>query len=271
MGTFGENLRRERELRGITLPELSNATKISLRHLDALENDEFDRLPGGVFNRGFVRAIARYLNLDEHHWVGEFVRAAHEEPDILARYAPPNSAAAQASARRGVWSLALLVVVFGVGAYIVHQARLRRPADVAPVVVAAPGSASQPASSSVRPTAAPLEPASSAETAPRVPAANGEASSPAWSRPASDELRLQVDALEDAWVSVTVDGQPLYARVMKPGETRSFRGRARIELTTGNASAVILTLNGETLPPLGNPGERKNVTLTAQDLKAPTR
>ena len=80
MATFGENLRRERELRGVTLLELSNFTKINLRHLQALEADRFNELPGGVFNRGFVRGVARYMKLDEHHWVGEFVRAAHEEP-----------------------------------------------------------------------------------------------------------------------------------------------------------------------------------------------
>lgn len=254
MATFGENLRRERELRGITLPELANATKISFRHLNALESDRFELLPGGVFNRGFVRAVARYMNLDERHWVGEFVRAAHEAPEVLARYAPPNSHST-GSSRRGVWSFALMLAVFGVGAYLVHEARVRRAAEAAAAVPPAPVRVAQP------------EPARTALPTPSLAAAPP----PAPARPAASdpvgELRLQVDALEDAWVSVAVDGQPLYIGVMKPGETRSFLATDRITITTGNASAVILTLNGETLPPLGNPGERKNVTLTAQDLR----
>jgi len=261
MATFGENLRRERELRGITLPELANFTKINLRHLQALENDRFAELPGGVFNRGFVRGVARYMKLDEHHWVGEFVRAAGEEPEILARYAPPGPPAA-AGSRRGLWSFALLLLVFGVGAYLIHELRLRRAAEASPVVPAAAlASPAQPE------TGAPpaLKPASETRTA-RAP----EPDAPAAASVTPAELRLQVDALEEAWVSISVDGEPLYSGLMKSGETRSFRASGSITLTTGNASAVVLTLNGETLPPLGNPGERKNLTLTARDLKPPT-
>lgn len=270
MASFGESLRRERELRGITLPELSNATKISLRHLTALENDRFAQLPGGVFNRGFVRVIARYLNLDEHHWVGEYVRAAHEEPEILARYAPPSSPPAVGS-RRGMWSFALLVVVFGLGAYLVHEVRLRRAAEAAPPVLATPSPPSQIQTSPAIPAEPPaLEPARTLQAQRPLPGSEpaAESATPPAGRPG--ELRLQVDALENAWVSVTVDGESLYTAVMKPGETRTFRGAQRIEFTTGNASAIVLTLNGETLPPLGNPGERKNLTLSAKDLKPAT-
>lgn len=269
MATFGENLRRERELRGITLPELANATKISLRHLEALEKEQFDRLPGGVFNRGFVRAVTHYMKIDEHHWVGEYVRAAHEEPEIQARYAPAPPRPA-GSARRGMWSFALLVVVFGAGAYLIHEVRLRRAAEASPPVVTANNPVSQPrsapnASAPVSATANTSAPAASpvALAATPTPSAAVPSGPPA-------ELRLQVDVLEESWVSVAVDGQPAYRGLMKPGDSQSFRGSRRIDLTTGNASAVVLTLNGETLAPLGNPGERKNVVLTAKDLKRST-
>ena len=62
-GTFGERLKRERELREVTLEEITAGTRIGARFLEALENEQWDKLPGGVFNRGFVRAIARYLGL----------------------------------------------------------------------------------------------------------------------------------------------------------------------------------------------------------------
>ena len=64
-GTFGETLKREREMRGVTLDEIAAATRIATRFLKAMENEEWDKLPGGVFNRGFVRAVARFLGLDE--------------------------------------------------------------------------------------------------------------------------------------------------------------------------------------------------------------
>ena len=75
MGQFGEELRRERESRGIGLESITDSTKISSRHLNALEQEQFDRLPGGVFNRGIVRGYARVVGLDEEAWVDRFMSA----------------------------------------------------------------------------------------------------------------------------------------------------------------------------------------------------
>jgi cytoskeleton protein RodZ len=75
MGQFGEELRREREARGIALETIIDSTKISSRHLCALEQEQFDRLPGGVFNRGIVRGYARVVGLDEETWVDRFMSA----------------------------------------------------------------------------------------------------------------------------------------------------------------------------------------------------
>ena len=69
---FGEHLRREREMRGVSLEEISAATRISTRFLEALEKEEWDHLPGGVFNRGFIRSVARFLGLDEDNLVAEY-------------------------------------------------------------------------------------------------------------------------------------------------------------------------------------------------------
>src|SRR6185312_14024577 len=71
-GTFGEHLKREREMRGVSLDKIAAATRIAPRFLRAIENEEWDELPGGVFNRGFVRAVAHYLGLDEESIVAEY-------------------------------------------------------------------------------------------------------------------------------------------------------------------------------------------------------
>jgi len=273
MATFGESLRRERELRGITLPELSNATKISLRYLRALENNQFECLPGGIFNRGFVRAVARYLRLDENHWVGEYVRAAHEEPEIVARYAPP--VVKNPAGRMGVWSLAVLVAAFGVSAYVVHEIRAQRAAEAAQSAElqasldderVAQDRPVAPAATSVPENSLPAP--SPATPGPSLSRATISAASP--QSPLAGELRLQVDVMDDAWLSIKVDGEPAFSGTLNPGESRTFRGAAAIELSTGNASAIVLTLNGETLAPLGNPGEVKRITLTAKDLRPAT-
>jgi cytoskeletal protein RodZ len=245
MESFGENLRRERELRGVTLAELANATKINPRYLRALEEDQFEILPSGVFGRGFVRSIARYLNLDEKHWAGEFATAANQPPETLARYAPPRLKGHSSRARR---SFVLLLIIFGLGAYLVHDLRLQ-------------GAAGTPTpASAAESTPAPLEP--DASVPPLIPVGNIGTL-----KASSGELNLQIDIIDDAWLQVNIDDQTEYEGVMKAGDTRTFRAARQIELVTGNASAVVLTLNSETLAPLGSPGERKKVILTAADLR----
>src|SRR6202158_4568262 len=80
--TFGEHLRREREMRGVSLEEITAATRIGTRFLQAIENEQWDQLPGGVFNRGFVRAVARYLGLDEENTVAEYTLAVGDRPSV---------------------------------------------------------------------------------------------------------------------------------------------------------------------------------------------
>src|SRR5580658_5848487 len=79
MPAFGENLRREREMRGVSLEEISSATKISLRFLEAVEREDFAKLPGGIFSRSFIRSYARYLGLDVVRVVAECRLAARPQ------------------------------------------------------------------------------------------------------------------------------------------------------------------------------------------------
>ena len=75
MGQFGQDLRKERETRGVAIETITDATKISGRHLLALEEEHFDALPGGVFNKGIVRGYARVVGLDEDTWIDRFMSA----------------------------------------------------------------------------------------------------------------------------------------------------------------------------------------------------
>src|SRR5438270_3102791 len=76
LASFGEELRREREIRGISLKEISDATKISKRFLDAIEKNDHRTLPAPVFTRGFVREYARYLGLNAEDMVSRYNYAA---------------------------------------------------------------------------------------------------------------------------------------------------------------------------------------------------
>jgi len=101
LGAFGEKLRKQREQRGLALDAISNTTKISTRMLRALEDEHFDQLPGGVFNKGFVRAYARQVGLDEEEALADYLLALRESqiqqqsilPDFRAqasKQAPPD-------------------------------------------------------------------------------------------------------------------------------------------------------------------------------------
>jgi hypothetical protein len=89
VGVFGDKLRKQRELRGISLDAISTTTKISPRMLRAIEDERFDQLPGGVFNKGFVRAYARQVGLDEDDAVSDYL-AALRESQIQSQTILPN-------------------------------------------------------------------------------------------------------------------------------------------------------------------------------------
>lgn len=78
MTHFGEELRKERELRGIALEDIVETTKVSIRYLTSLEQEHFDLLPGGVLNKGIVRNYARAIGLDEDMWTSRFMDAYRE-------------------------------------------------------------------------------------------------------------------------------------------------------------------------------------------------
>src|SRR5580704_11198992 len=78
LGAFGEKLRKQREQQGIGLDAISDTTKISTRMLRALEEEHFDQLPGGVFNKGFVRAYAREVGSNEEEAIADYLAAMRE-------------------------------------------------------------------------------------------------------------------------------------------------------------------------------------------------
>ena len=121
MSSFGDTLRRERELRQISLREISEATKINLRYLDALERNDFRHLPGGVFNKGFVRAYAQFIGIDPEAMAMAYLEEEQRQVARAARAgggesAPPAPVESRRSSSSRVWvvvvvALLLLLVV----------------------------------------------------------------------------------------------------------------------------------------------------------------
>lgn len=130
---FGEHLKRERELRGVTLEEVAAATRISPRFLEALENEQWDRLPGGAFNRGFIRSVARYLGLDEENMVAEYAletKGLHEGSASMDVQGMPRD---WRPVIIGAVVLVAVIIVLAVGVhYYRARSHARTPTPVAP-------------------------------------------------------------------------------------------------------------------------------------------
>lgn len=94
MGQFGDKFRKEREKKGISLDDVAQVTKIGTRMLQAIEEEHFDQLPGGIFNKGFIRAYARHLGLNEEEAVSQYLECLRKEQiEAQADWEMANSAA----------------------------------------------------------------------------------------------------------------------------------------------------------------------------------
>ena len=141
MPAFGENLRREREMRGVSLEEISSATKISLRFLEAIEREDFSKLPGGIFSRSFIRSYARYLGLDEERVVAEYQLAARPQVDFDLHRMAAGNFRFRAARRKNTVIATLVAAVLLAGGYVLFRYSPRAeeapaPPPPAPVEVA---------------------------------------------------------------------------------------------------------------------------------------
>jgi cytoskeleton protein RodZ len=102
MPTLGEELRNRREQRGVSLAEISEATRIGTRFLKAIETDNFAILPGGIFNRSFIRAFAKHVGMNEDDAVGLYLRQVAGGPvehETASESTPPATTAAETTKR----------------------------------------------------------------------------------------------------------------------------------------------------------------------------
>jgi transcriptional regulator with XRE-family HTH domain len=91
LSSFGEELRKQREIRQITLQEIAETTKVNVRFLEALERNDFDALPRGLFTRGFIRAYSGHVGLDPDAMVNAYlyeIGQARTEEDPRAHHNP---------------------------------------------------------------------------------------------------------------------------------------------------------------------------------------
>jgi cytoskeleton protein RodZ len=296
--SFGEKLKLEREKRKITLEQISSSTKIGARMLQALEEDKFNQLPGGIFNKGFVRAYSRFVGLDEDQTVAEYLEASGDAPPVSTEIAPREDgarenaenvrrleASADSPARHLPWGLfaALLLVIALALSLWSHRRREEARQSVRPASTTAAtqlsvgpsenGAAGSPVSGS---------PGSGLKPAPTpAGASSGKASSVAPKTPPDlapknllgatpaatpGEFTVLIEVREESWLSITADGKTVPSELLAAGDQRSIRGRKEIIVKAGNAGGVDFRFNGKKLDAGGEYGEVKTITFGPQGI-----
>lgn len=248
LASFGEELRREREIRAISLKEIADATKISKRFLESIENNDHKTLPAPVFTRGFVREYARYLGLNAEEMVNRYNYAAAGDDRIeksahLTSLTPKPPETPVPPPKRGIPS-PLARVDRNIYVFILVTVAL------AAVIWWAVARKREARSEETRPVAVPVARTIQPRRAPAVPPENATAT-------AQDEvLHLTVDMNDDSWVQLEADGVSVFSDDMKRGEHRVFDAKNEFRFKTiGNAAGPRLSLNGVQIPPLGREGK----------------
>ena len=236
--TFGEELRRERLIREVSLEEISASTKISVRLLTALESSDISKLPAPVFTRGFIRAYSRHLGLDPDEMVNAY----------LADLAPEKSRDAGRKGRgrsrflRGRRAAASTIVV-SVTAILLVLGLIARPerrsASTAPIV---------------QRHVAPVTFKNVAVSPGPEPSIPGDrAAEP--EKPASG-FSMVLEFEQDSWTEVTTsEGRPIFSGLARRGTSQRFESQDGFRLTLGNAGGVKVTVDGRPLEPLGGAGQ----------------
>lgn len=221
MGTLGRYLQEAREALGIDLREAAQQTRISIQYLKALEVEDFARLPGEVFVRGFLKNYGKFLRLDEAEVMKRYSESGQKKPAPVAVPAAavppvpdeeePKRAAAKLPLEPFIWGTAIVIILLLFLFTALpdrHQTKEQQaaPQAVSPDIVSAPV-----------PTAMP------------------------------EKLYLEVVALENTWVLIRIDASPQKKAVLNKGESLTWSADERFLLSYGGAGAVKLILNGREL------------------------
>lgn len=273
MSLIGDRLREERTGKGLNLAEIATSTRIPSRYLQAIEGDDRRVLPpGGFFYRSFVRQYAAELGIKGGEIEAELERIVSEEapPPVPGQEPRLEKPPKVRSLDKVSWafamnptlrSLLLLVVVVaacsGFYSWWKKVSREKPPEVVAaisrrhvqrPVVKTVPD---HPSTSVAPPAAA--GPKAAAET---KPASGAPAQLP------SDHIELSLQAIEATWLSVALDGKPVFSGLLQPNEVKTVDGQEMARLRLGNAGGVQVRWNGREVGPFGARGQVRTVVFT---------
>ena len=254
MAGEGQILCKAREAKSWDLAEAEEATKIRVRYLQALEEENYSVLPGNAYIKGFLRTYAKNLGLNPEEVLSLYKSSATAEAASVleARFTPIRA--------KPLWLRPLVAVVmalFAIGLVIGISTWTRRPQVT-------------PQNSAYIPSALPTAPSESSN-----PQNNENTAAPPSTQPAATTeapntkgLSAKLVFIEDVWLVVKVDGQPALQGTFPAGTTKELQAKDKIELVNvGNAGGLAITLNDKPLPKLGKSGQVvRNIALSKDNV-----
>jgi cytoskeletal protein RodZ len=224
MGTLGQYLHDARTELGIDLREAAQQTRISIHYLKALEDEDFSKLPGTVFVKGFLKSYAKYLRLDEAEVLRRFGELQQKKSPSAAKTEPLAGEArsvpsSKLSIEPFLWGggIIILLVIFLFSAFPRGRDHTREAQQLStlssPTTTAPSGLLSAPSPTAVKP----------------------------------EKLYLEVVALENTWLLIRTDASPQKKATLTKGDSLIWSADERFLLSYGSAGALKLVLNGREL------------------------
>ncbi|MCP4165769.1 MAG: helix-turn-helix domain-containing protein [Chloroflexi bacterium] len=288
MTDIGQLLRQTREAQELSLADVEEQTRIRQRYLSALETGDWDDMPNDVVARGFLRTYTRFLGLDDDEVLSQLdaaqppttTDAATTDEAVTEAVATPGyhpieldlyENSIQRSQRMRRWlgfGLSLIPVI--ILAYLIYQFALPllldrsdRSGAAATPVATLPPEGTPPATpqivivdapASPLPTSSPTPDATTATT-PESTSTPESSPTPTTTATPAQQLILDMNVVLFSWVQISTDGEIVEEALLREPYQGRYVAYTQLELLTGNAAGLELTLNGEPLPPLGEPGE----------------
>ena len=268
--TIGSELREAREQRGISLAEISERTKIRQSVLRAIENDDFEGLPGSVIMRGFLKLYAREVGLNPDD-VGRRYTAqvAESHPDgqnatgALGRAeGAPGDPVANARVRRAVAGVLLATALVG-ASYLVWRRTAATPSDGGTATSSTPTAPAPAPSAPATPASGP--PPAAADKGAAAPRSDAAATTAAGTT--ADELRIDLQATDACWIAATADGEQVAYRVVNAGERLSIQVTKEAVIRIGMPANVSISINDRPIRPFARPGTPTTLTITPANFR----
>ncbi len=270
MESLATQLRLARESKHVSLETIAHTTRIGLHHLESLEQGRFQDLPGGMYNRAFIRTYCEYLGIDPRDVLERYEAetAPPKEKVIKTKTEIPEVGSALKPHPLFFWSVMLLISVAGLylsrrwvadafSPFFSHPSAPGTMAEPAPQPKASAPSLRAPIVSKPAPEVVSKAPSTLQAAAPR----------PITATVAPGTIRLEFEVLQECWVSVDRDGNRALSKVLEPGDDQAVSAKERLFLIVGNAGGIRLKINGRSVRPLGKPGEVVRLLIDEQSIK----